>query len=327
MLLREIFEAAGKTAVIIYGRMNPPTIGHKRLMEELKAVASKNTADTIVFLSHTQNKKTDPLTFDQKILYATQMFPGITFAEAENSKTFPAALQHLQNAGYTKVVHLVGSDRLMGFKAIIDAYNGKPDKSGTIPFKFDEYEFVSLDRDPDAEGATGMSASKARALAAAGDVESFKLAIPGDDRLTMALYKDVREGLGIKESVSESPIELDPSDPMDPMIYGHDKANPGKLKYRMLRAAKQFKDIAARVDNASPADWQTIARQFEELKMNVEQIRHALDELSKIRKKGGIRSRGIDAMLDSIREGYGRYWCSTDKKWKTRKSPKQSRKS
>ena len=76
------------------------------------------------------------------------------------------------------------------------------------------------------------------------------------------------------------------------MIYGTG-ANPGKLKYRMARAAGQLKDLASRVDDASPSEWQTMARQFEELKMNMEQIRHALEELSKIRKKGGIRSRGI----------------------------------
>ena len=96
-----------------------------------------------------------------------------------------------------------------------------------------------------------------------------------------------------KEEVKEAPIELDPADPMDPMIYGHDKANPAKLKYRMLRAAGQLKDLASRADGASPDEWQIMARQFEELKMNMEQIRHALDELSKIKKKGGIRSRGI----------------------------------
>ena len=96
-----------------------------------------------------------------------------------------------------------------------------------------------------------------------------------------------------KEEVKEAPIELDPADPMDPMIYGHDKANPAKLKYRMLRAAGQLKDLASRADGAGPDEWQIMARQFEELKMNMEQIRHALDELSKIKKKGGIRSRGI----------------------------------
>lgn len=95
------------------------------------------------------------------------------------------------------------------------------------------------------------------------------------------------------QTIGEAPIEMDPADPMDPMIYGHDKANPGKLKYRMLRAAGQLKDLAARAEKAGPDEWQTMARQFEELKMNMEQIRHALEELGKIRKKGGIRSRGI----------------------------------
>jgi hypothetical protein len=98
---------------------------------------------------------------------------------------------------------------------------------------------------------------------------------------------------GKKESIQEAPIELDKDDPMDPMIYGHDKANPGKLKYRMARAAGQLKDLASRVDGASPGEWRTMARQFEELKMNMEQIRHALEELGKIKSKGGIRSRGI----------------------------------
>jgi hypothetical protein len=96
-----------------------------------------------------------------------------------------------------------------------------------------------------------------------------------------------------KEEVKESPIEMDPADPMDPMIHSHDKANPAKLKYRMLRAAGQLKDLAARAENASPGEWQLMARQFEELKMNMEQIRHALEELGKVKRKGGIRSRGI----------------------------------
>ena len=93
--------------------------------------------------------------------------------------------------------------------------------------------------------------------------------------------------------VKEAPIEMDPADPMDPMIHSHDKANPAKLKYRMLRAAGQLKDLAARAENASPGEWQIMARQFDELKMNMEQIRHALEELGRIKRKGGVRSRGI----------------------------------
>lgn len=113
---------------------------------------------------------------------------------------------------------------------------------------------------------------------------------------------EIKHGYPKKKEVKEAPIEMDPADPMDPMIYSHDKANPAKLKYRMLRASNQIKDLASRVDNASPAEWQTMTKQFDELKMNVEQIRHALEELAKIRRKGGVRSRGIDPMIDSVDE-------------------------
>jgi hypothetical protein len=83
----------------------------------------------------------------------------------------------------------------------------------------------------------------------------------------------------LNNGVSEAPIEMDPADPMDPMIHSYDKANPAKLKYRMLRAAGQLKDLASRAENASPGEWQIMARQFEGLKMNMDQIGHALEEL------------------------------------------------
>jgi len=119
-------------------------------------------------------------------------------------------------------------------------------------------------------------------------------AIAREPNKLQALQRELaKRDIKVGESLGEAPIEMDPADPMDPMIYGHDKANPGKLKYRMSRAAGQLKDLAARVDGATPEDWQRMAQQFEELKMNMEQIRHALEELGKVRKKGGIRSRGI----------------------------------
>jgi hypothetical protein len=99
------------------------------------------------------------------------------------------------------------------------------------------------------------------------------------------------------------PIQTNPEDPMDPMIVGT-KANPAKLKYRMMRAASQLKDLAARADNASPMAWQTIAKNFKELAMNIDEIEHGLDELAKQRRKGGVRSRGIDPMIDSVEEGW-----------------------
>jgi hypothetical protein len=97
-----------------------------------------------------------------------------------------------------------------------------------------------------------------------------------------------------KKGVVEAPIEMDPAEPMNPMIHNHQGANPAKLQYRMARAAAQFKELAKRAENGSAIGWESIARQFDELAMNVEQIKHGLDELAAKRKKGGVGSRGID---------------------------------
>jgi hypothetical protein len=106
---------------------------------------------------------------------------------------------------------------------------------------------------------------------------------------------DEEEGAGgMLSPISEAPIDMDPSEPMNPMIYGHQGVNPAKLKDRMMRAAGQLKDLAQRAESGSALGWESITRHFEELAMNIEQIRHALEELANKRKKGGIGSRGID---------------------------------
>jgi LysM repeat protein/ribosomal protein S13 len=102
------------------------------------------------------------------------------------------------------------------------------------------------------------------------------------------------QGMVKNKSVGEAPIEMDPSEPMNPTIYGHQGVNPAELKTRMMRAQGQLADLAKRAQNASPIEWEIITRNFKELSMNIEQIRHALEELAKVRKRGGIRSRGID---------------------------------
>jgi len=95
------------------------------------------------------------------------------------------------------------------------------------------------------------------------------------------------------DSLTEAPIEMDPNEPMNPMIVGT-KNNPAKLQYRMLRAANQLKDLAQRAQGASAYEWNSITKNFDELATNINDIRHALDELKKLRSQGGIRSRGIE---------------------------------
>ena len=324
MLLFELFEGGTKHVTFCFGRMNPPTIGHKQVLDTMKAQGG----DMQIFVSQSQDAKKNPLDYGTKIKFIKEMVPEYAKDVVDNAglNTVVKVASYLYDNGYNAATFVAGSDRLEDMKKLLEGYNGVEGKAHGF-YKFDVLDFVSSgDREDGAEGVAGVSASGARAAAANNDFEGFKEAT-GAGELAKPLFVAVRKGMKITESISEAPIELDPADPMDPMIHSHNKANPAKLKYRMLRAAGQIKDLASRVDGASPGEWQTMVRQFDELKMNVEQIRHALEELAKIRKKGGIRSRGIDPMIDSIEEGYGRYWCSTDKKWKERKGPKQKRSS
>ena len=195
MKLRQLFEAPQKrTAVVAFGRMNPPTIGHQKLVEKIKSF----DGDHYVFLSQTQKPKTDPLAFADKLRFAKFFFPEITIGHP-NVRTPMDMMAMLQKLGYTDIIYVAGSDRVEGFTKLFNDYNGKPDKSGNIGYKFDSIEVVSAgERDPDADGAEGMSASKMRAAAAEGDLESFTNGTPRPE-LADEMFNAVRKGMGIKE--------------------------------------------------------------------------------------------------------------------------------
>ena len=199
MLLRDLYEAPGKTAAMAFGRLNPPTIGHAKLVAAIEA----QEGDHYLFLSQTQKPKTDPLDFATKMKLAKQFFPGINVGH-QAVRTPIQALEQLQGLGYTDVVFIAGSDRVDGFQKLFDTYNGQPDKTGKVPFKFNSIKVVSAgERDPDADGAEGMSASKMRAAAAAGDLESFAQGVP-TPALAQKLYDAVRTGMGVKD---KEPVE------------------------------------------------------------------------------------------------------------------------
>jgi hypothetical protein len=290
MLLNELFEAGTKHVTFCFGRMNPPTIGHKQVLDTMKSQGGEMK----IFVSQSQDKKKNPLDYGTKIKFIKEMFPQYAKDVVENAalNTIGKVASYLHEQGYNAVTFVAGSDRLEDMKSLLTQYNGVEGKAHGF-YKFDVIDFASSgDREDGAEGVAGVSASGARSAAANNDFEGFQEAT-GAGELAKPLFAAVRKGLGINESINEAPIEMDPSEPMNPMIHSHDKANPAKLKYRMLRAAGQLKDLAARAENASPGEWQIMARQFDELKMNMEQIRHALEELGKVKSKGGIRSRGI----------------------------------
>ena len=187
MRLRELTEAQSSTAVMAFGRMNPPTIGHQKLVDKIKSLPG----DPYLFLSQTQKPKTDPLDFATKLKFARRFFPGVSTG-APDVKTIIQALSKVENMGYSELIYVAGSDRVDSFEELLNKYNGAGD------YSFDTINVVSAgERDPDAEGAEGMSASKMRELARAGDFEQFAQGVP-DPKLARELYDAVRKGMGIK---------------------------------------------------------------------------------------------------------------------------------
>jgi hypothetical protein len=167
-------EQTGKTAVIAFGRYNPPTIGHQKLIDKLKEVTQSNNADGFLVPSHTQNNKKDPLSFEEKKKVLSYMVPP-PIEILDSGKTLITVLQDLQNKGYSNIIHIAGSDRIPEFEGLVAKYNNKKDTRGNIPFAFNEYKFESAgERDPDSEGVEGMSASKLRQAAIEGDYNTFK---------------------------------------------------------------------------------------------------------------------------------------------------------
>ena len=199
MHLRELFEADGKIAVFAFGRMNPPTIGHKKLVDKMAGYPG----DHFLFLSHTQKPKTDPLSFAEKVFFAQKSFGSNVTVGNKDVKTIIQAMQHLQSQGYNEVVYIAGSDRVESFTKLLNTYNGKD-------YEFDSIDVVSAgERDPDAEGAEGMSASKLKAAAVEDDFETFKQGVAGVERLAQMMFNKVRSGMGVNvvnDSVSEEEL-------------------------------------------------------------------------------------------------------------------------
>ena len=216
----EIREARGDTCVFTFGRFNPPTIGHEKLIDKVSSEAKKVAgAPYYIFASHSENPKKDPLPYTKKVAYMKKMFPKharrIIVDKARN--VFEIAVS-LHNKGHRSIVMVAGSDRVAEFEKLLNTYNGVEARHGY--YGFDNIEVVSAgERDPDAEGVTGMSASKMRAAASENRYkneydergrlkkEGFEAGLPVGFKQGMSLFKDVRRFMGIRESFIEHQVE------------------------------------------------------------------------------------------------------------------------
>ncbi len=189
-----------KRVYFTFGRMNPPTIGHGKLLEKLATLAGKNQYR--VYLSQTQDKKDNPLMYNDKIKIARKMFPRYARRIMLNKKvkTVFDALQTLYDEGFVNIVMVVGSDRVQEFDILIKKYNGKKGRHGLYNFR--KIDVVSAgQRDPDARGAEGASATKQRDAARANDFTTFSQGLPRavNNFDAKKIFNSVRIGLGLSE--------------------------------------------------------------------------------------------------------------------------------
>jgi len=250
-----------KTTVFAFGRMNPPTTGHGKLLDKVKEVAKKHAADHLVVLSHSQDAKKNPLTSEQKLKHVKRFFPNTNFATS--SKEHPTFLQHaakLHASGTHHLVMVAGSDRTQEYHDKLHQYNG-PDKM----FNFKSIKVVSAgERDPDAEGVEGMSASKMREHAKNNDLDSFKQGIPKHVKHEHAkeLFDDVRGGMKLAESflawlkenkyrTSSGSYKKNPRNPS-----GISKKYSGNLSHSTQAARKAHWEKTSKMASDNPAAYE-----------------------------------------------------------------------
>jgi nicotinic acid mononucleotide adenylyltransferase len=185
-----------KKIVLAFGRMNPITVGHEKLVNKIKSVARKEKATPALYLSHSQDKKKNPLKYEDKIRYAKKAFGNVV--QQSNARTIMQVLADLDKQ-YDEVIVIAGSDRVDEFNNLIQKYNGKD-------YAYERLEVVSAgERDPDADDVSGMSGSKMRELALTGKVKEFKAGLPAKLRSSKDgadMYNKIRDWGGIKEEMT-----------------------------------------------------------------------------------------------------------------------------
>jgi len=200
-------EQKEKHAVLAFGRMNPITSGHEKLIKKVKDIADSVGGSHHIVLSHSQDSKKNPLTAAQKLKHAKRAFPGTNFSTSDKEHpTYLKQAEKLHKQGVTHLHMVGGSDRAEDFKKYLHQYNGTH-KGALYNFKSIKVHSAG-ERDPDAEGTTGISASKMRDHAGKGNFKEFRKGAPSSmsDEHAKHMYNDVRKGMNLHESILEEGV-------------------------------------------------------------------------------------------------------------------------
>jgi len=242
-----VSEDARSAVVLSFGRLNPPTSGHQKLVDKIVSVARRKKATPMLFMSQSQDKKKNPLSYADKVKYATKAFGKIV--QKSKARTIIEVLKELTGK-YDEVTIVVGGDRIEEFKKLISKYNGKD-------YNFKNIDYMSAgERDPDADDVTGMSASKLRGHAVAGEYKQYRAGLPRrfSDRDAKEMYNKIRSAMGISEEMTLQEVltfqQRMKKKMMMRRIKGRIKrgrliakrrlASPEKLKTRSAKKARQI---------------------------------------------------------------------------------------
>lgn len=198
--IKRIQEAKESTAVFAFGRFNPPTVGHEKLIHKVHQIAKDHDGQAHIVASHTQGTSKDPLPQDKKLEYLHKVAPeGVHVSgSSKEHPNFLTAAKKLHDAGHKHLVMVAGSDRVDNYRETLHKYNGKEGH-----YNFKSIKVVSAgQRDPDSEGVEGMSGTKMRAHARAGEHDKFKSGLP------KALHPHAKEISDQIRSVKESAEEI-----------------------------------------------------------------------------------------------------------------------
>ena len=201
-----------KTLYVVWGRMNPPTIGHEKLLDALKDKAGTNPYR--IYLTQTQDNKKNPIPFVQKVKFARKGFPQYArqiMLDRKLKSMFDMATA-VYDEGFKKLVVVAGSDRVREFDVTLNKYNGKKGRHGF--YNFQNISVVSAgQRDEESEGVDGVSGTKLRKMATDGDFGKFAQKMPKrlSNADSKAVFNAVRRGLGLKEQKEfKNPVQFEP---------------------------------------------------------------------------------------------------------------------
>ena len=245
-------EEKEKRAVFTFGRFNPPTTGHQKLIDAVKNTAKKQGGEHHIFASHTQDKTKNPLGFDEKVGFMKKMYPKTNINSSNTIRTVLDAAKSLQARGVTHGTLVVGSDRVDEFHNLLSKYNKHPSDPDYDPKKHFHIPHLSVvsagQRDPDAEGVEGMSASKMRGHATAGNFEEFSKGVPNQTH-AKPMYDTLRTRMGIKEETIPTPFQRDELAPGNkPVDIGMDKDLEPQDTNKQLKRRKSMKLFKAYVE-------------------------------------------------------------------------------